>query len=112
MATTLRKLSTVSRVDSQPMRPTQRLTLLGIAVAAACGKAAAPGKPDTANMRAMKAGADASAKTGAGAPVNQIDLTAAQIEHGGVRWGPVTMGDATTRAAMPGTVIPNENRTA
>jgi cobalt-zinc-cadmium efflux system membrane fusion protein len=94
------------------MRHTQRLTLLGIVVAAACGKTDAPHSTDTANMPAMKPGADTPAKAEAGTPASQIDLTAAQIEHGGVRWGPVTMGEAATRATMPGTVIPNENRTA
>jgi cobalt-zinc-cadmium efflux system membrane fusion protein len=94
------------------MRHTQRLTLLGIVVAAACGKTDAPRRTDTANMPATKPGADSAAKPATGTPANQIDLTAAQIEHGGVRWRPVSMGDATTRATMPGTVIPNENRTA
>jgi cobalt-zinc-cadmium efflux system membrane fusion protein len=41
-----------------------------------------------------------------------VDLTAAQIAHGGVRWAPVAMSTSSGTATVPGEVIPNEDRTA
>ena len=41
-----------------------------------------------------------------------IRMTAAQIEHGGVKWGPVTLGTVSQTATIPGEVTPNEDRTA
>jgi cobalt-zinc-cadmium efflux system membrane fusion protein len=40
-----------------------------------------------------------------------VSFTAAQIQHGGVRWGAVTMGIASGTATVPGEVTPNEDRT-
>ena len=41
-----------------------------------------------------------------------IHLSAAQIQHGGVHWGPVTMGSAAGTATVPGEITVNEDRTA
>jgi membrane fusion protein, heavy metal efflux system len=43
---------------------------------------------------------------------NSITLTAAQIEHGKIQWTPAAIGQSSTSAVIPGTIIPNENRTA
>src|SRR2546423_5117198 len=43
---------------------------------------------------------------------NSVTLTAAQIEHGKIAWGPPEIGQMTSGAVIPGTVIPSENRTA
>ena len=62
-----------------------------------------------------KAGADpakADEKPSApGALATRTTFTAAQVQHGGVRWAPVTMGTTAGRATIPGEVIPNEDRT-
>jgi cobalt-zinc-cadmium efflux system membrane fusion protein len=41
-----------------------------------------------------------------------IRFTAAQIEHGGIRWQPVVMGKAAATATVPGQLVPNEDLTA
>jgi cobalt-zinc-cadmium efflux system membrane fusion protein len=43
---------------------------------------------------------------------NSITLTAAQIQHGQIQWAPVILGQSSGSTAIPGTIIPNENRTA
>jgi membrane fusion protein, heavy metal efflux system len=93
------------------MRHTQRLLLTVAIVGAACGKTDAP-KTEMSNMPGMKSDSDSATKAAPGAVATQMDLTAAQIEHGGVKWSAVTIGNATTRATVPGTVIPNDDRTA
>jgi membrane fusion protein, heavy metal efflux system len=104
-----------------------------LALAAACGKPASPAKTaaaDSANMAnmpgmTMPAKSD-TAGTGAGtkgdsamkmpggtAPIPAaITLTAQQLQHGGVRWAAVAMGTATSTVVVPGTLVPNEDRTA
>ena len=41
-----------------------------------------------------------------------VVMTAAQIEHGGVKWGPVSLGATLQIATVPGEITPNEDRTA
>lgn len=74
----------------------------------ACGKPAPVAKTasdsvSTANMPGMPV------------PPNTdmtMTFTAAQVKHGGVQWAPVTMGIAASTAIVPGTLVPNEDRTA
>jgi cobalt-zinc-cadmium efflux system membrane fusion protein len=87
--------------------------------------AAKAGKVDTSDMAGMagmpgmatgskdagKAGDD-TAKAGAGVLAPFVTLSAAQIEHGGVKWGSPTMGTASGSATIPGEIAPNEDRTA
>jgi cobalt-zinc-cadmium efflux system membrane fusion protein len=40
-----------------------------------------------------------------------VTMTAAQIEHGGVKWGPVFLGTVSQAATVPGEITPNEDRT-
>ena len=42
----------------------------------------------------------------------EVAFTAAQVQHGKVRWEPVVMGTAAATATVPGQVVPNEDRTA
>jgi cobalt-zinc-cadmium efflux system membrane fusion protein len=50
---------------------------------------------------------------GAAALPTELTFTAAQVQHGGVRWAAVTMGTTNaSSAAVPGQVVPNEDRTA
>lgn len=41
-----------------------------------------------------------------------VTLTAAQIEHGNVKWGSPVTGTTSGSAVVPGEVVPNEDRTA
>jgi len=51
-------------------------------------------------------------KGGAGILATSVTFSAAQIQHGGVRWGAVTMSTASGSAIVPGEVSANEDRTA
>ncbi len=50
--------------------------------------------------------------TAAAADSSSVTMTAAQIEHGKIAWAPAGVGQLATTAVIPGTIIPNENRTA
>ena len=43
---------------------------------------------------------------------SSIAFTKAQIEHGKIQWAPAVLGQSAASAIIPGTIIPNENRTA
>ena len=67
------------------------------------GMVGMPGMHDTAE-----------AKTEAGktnALPSKLSLTAAQIAHGGVQWKPATASSTAASLQIPGTLIPNEDRT-
>ena len=72
---------------------------------------AAATKGDRAAMPGMKEGG---VKDGGESPSPPSELTfsAAQIQHGSVRWAPVTMGSAAGTASIPGELTVNEDRTA
>ena len=80
---------------------------------ASCGRN--PGqRKETASdsTSAMKGTAmDTTAQSTASEP-GSITLTAAQIEHGKIQWALAATGQSATSAVIPGTIIPNENRTA
>lgn len=93
----------------------------------ACGKgggADAKGSPNDSTGKGAEAtvpGPDsgapgsksAEAPSGAAALPAVLTFTAAQVQHGGVRWAAVTMGTSTASSAVvPGQVMPNEDRTA
>jgi membrane fusion protein, heavy metal efflux system len=52
------------------------------------------------------------AEAAGGASKAEVTFTAAQVQHGGVRWEPVAMGAASAAATVPGQIVPNEDRTA
>ena len=102
--------------------------LLVTATAAACGKPTAkkaggadsvsmadmPGMP---GMKTPGGGAmredSVTPVPGAPAPLPPtIIFTAQQVQHGGVRWTSIAMGTASATAVVPGTLVPNEDRTA
>ena len=64
-----------------------------------------PGAADIANMPGMKADGTSTGLA------EKITMSAAQIEHGGVKWKPVAMGSALGIAIVPGELIPNEDKT-
>lgn len=43
---------------------------------------------------------------------NGVAFSAAQVKHGGVRWGSVSATDVTGSIELPGQLVPNEDRTA
>ena len=49
--------------------------------------------------------------TNKGAIAKELTFTAAQIQHGNVRWSPVVMSTAAQSALIPGVLLPNEDRT-
>jgi membrane fusion protein, heavy metal efflux system len=84
----------------------------------ACGKPAAVATTvaDSATMAGMPGMAtptkgDSSSASSAPVP-GTITFSAAQVKHGGLRWAPVTMAIAASTAIVPGTLVPNEDRTA
>jgi cobalt-zinc-cadmium efflux system membrane fusion protein len=98
------------------MRSLYRITLI-IAGAAlfvtACGKrdAAKNGTPETGSQPDAAKTESVENTSAPGALGTRLTFTAAQVQHGGVRWAPVTMGTTASRATIPGEVIPNEDRT-
>jgi len=60
----------------------------------------------TSAMKGMTMDSAASVDT------SSITFTAAQIEHGKIQWAPAALGQSSTSAVIPGTIIPDENRTA
>jgi cobalt-zinc-cadmium efflux system membrane fusion protein len=80
----------------------------------ACGKrdTAETGGPAKDSIGVATDAAKADEKPSApGALATRLTFTAAQVQHGGVRWAAVTMGTTASRATIPGEVIPNEDRT-
>jgi cobalt-zinc-cadmium efflux system membrane fusion protein len=65
-----------------------------------------------ADMPSMTIPTEGGDKTGDSAAMMEVALSAAQVQHGGVRWEPVAMGAAAPVATVPGQVVPNEDRTA
>lgn len=57
-------------------------------------------------------GAEGAEKSPDAASTSDVTFTAAQVQHGGVRWEPVALGTAAATAIVPGQVVPNEDRTA
>src|SRR4029453_2349071 len=107
-------------------RPITAFAVPLLVAVAACSRGSTPtddtGRKD-AGPRASAGGSDTSAKGMAGMPMpsakegggardSGVTLTAAQIRHGGVAWQPVEMGTAAASVAVPGQLVPNEDRTA
>ena len=73
------------------------LMVLLLAVLAGCG------------TRAKDAAAEGASES---ATPNVVTFTAAQVQHGGVRWAPVTGASGASALEVPGQLVPNEDRTA
>jgi cobalt-zinc-cadmium efflux system membrane fusion protein len=76
-----------------------------LTVLAACG-----GGPQGATSEAGAAPDSADSATARSA--TSVTFTAAQVEHGGVRWGSVTASEVAGVIELPGQLVPNEDRTA
>ena len=70
--------------------------------------------PGMANAASGEKGEAAEKSEGASGETStsEVTFTAAQVQHGKVRWEPVTMGTAAGTVTVPGQVVPNEDRTA
>lgn len=57
-------------------------------------------------------GAAASSVADSARATSTLTFTAAQVQHGGVHWGPATGGTGAAMLEVPGHLVPNEDRTA
>lgn len=117
MNTPMSRATRAERTLSRSGRP----LLAGLLIALAAGCSAKPegteatpsqdmdGMPNMATTKAAEGGESAEDAEGG---ASEITFTAAQVQHGKVRWEPVTMGTAAGSATVPGQVVPNEDRTA
>jgi cobalt-zinc-cadmium efflux system membrane fusion protein len=71
-----------------------------------------PGMAARSGTTADSSRGNESGESATGKLAASITLSAAQIQHGGVKWGPVSMGQASGVAIVPGEVTPDEDRTA
>src|SRR5258705_1782105 len=100
---------------SLPIEMRNRLTLVSAATALILAGVSCSRKSDQAketvpdSMAVMKG---MTMDTAARVDTSSITFTAAQIAHGKVQWAPAGLGQSSTSAVIPGTIIPNENRTA
>ena len=79
----------------------------------ACSKLSSDEAKAPADSGAMKGMAKADEHEGSakGGLPTSIELPAAKISHGGIKWAPVTMGTASGSATIPGEITPNDDRT-
>jgi membrane fusion protein, heavy metal efflux system len=72
-----------------------------------------PGMPGMKNNEGV-AGADEKEEARGGAPAipSAMTFSAAQVQHGAVRWAPVVAGSSAGTATVPGEITVNEDRTA
>ena len=91
------------------LRSLHLFILVGALGATACSKPE-PKNAGDAEHAASK-GMEGEAAPSTALPAS-VTFSAAQIEHGGVKWGAPTMGSASSSAVVPGEVSPNEDRTA
>ena len=80
--------------------------LLTLAVAvgvAGCGRTTGDAAERSANDSATGSSGD---------PTREVVLSAAAIQHGGVRWSPAVARDIAATTEVPGQLVPNEDRTS
>jgi cobalt-zinc-cadmium efflux system membrane fusion protein len=95
------------------MKPELKWLLAALATAAACSRdrAALGSKPGSGADSVGGAVTDAMAGM-PGMKTGEISLTGAQVEHGRIRWEPAAVGPDPGTTALPGQLVPNEDRTA
>jgi membrane fusion protein, heavy metal efflux system len=88
-----------------------------MAVAVACSReepkpeGSKKGADDMASMPGMAGKAGATENTDKPSVPANVQLSAAQVQHAGVKWTTVAMGVASGVATIPGEITPNEDRT-
>jgi cobalt-zinc-cadmium efflux system membrane fusion protein len=101
-----------------PIRALNRMAAVSVGVALLIAGTSCRQKNDQAkeavpdSMAATKGMTTDTARQSVAPDTSSITLTAAQIEHGKVQWAPAALGQSAASAVIPGTIIPNENRTA
>ena len=101
-----------------PTRALKRLVTVSVGIALLIAGTNCSRKTDRTteavpdSMAAMKGMPMDTGKRSTAPDTNSITLTASQIEHGKIQWAPAALGQSATSAVIPGTIIPNENRTA
>ncbi len=100
---------------SLPIEMRNRLTLVSAATAlilagVSCSRKSDQTKETVSDSTSVMKGM--TMDTAARVDTSSITFTAAQIAHGKVQWAPAGLGQSSTSAVIPGTIIPNENRTA
>jgi cobalt-zinc-cadmium efflux system membrane fusion protein len=101
-----------------PAYPLTRLAAVSVGIALLLAGTSCSRKTDETKLTAsdslsgMKGMAMDTAARPTASDSNSITLTAAQIGHGKIQWAPAALGQLATSAVIPGTIIPNENRTA
>jgi cobalt-zinc-cadmium efflux system membrane fusion protein len=109
----VKKKDTIHRlIEARNRIASVSVTIALLVAGPGCSRKSETKETASDSLSAMKGMAmDTAAKTTA-PDTNSITLTAAQIEHGKIQWAPVVLGQSSTSAVIPGTIIPNENRTA
>lgn len=94
------------------MKSKLRWLVAGLALAAACSRDRTAGgaKPDSVTDSAGATGADSMAGM-PGMKTGELSLSAAQVEHGRIRWEPAAVGTDLQATALPAQLVPNEDRT-
>jgi membrane fusion protein, heavy metal efflux system len=93
------------------MSPLNRwLVILALAEACSRDRAVPVPKADSTPDSASAASADAMADM-PGMKTGELIFTAAQVEHGRIRWAPAEAGSDAQAIALPGQLLPNEDRT-
>lgn len=91
-------------------------TALALMMAAACGRSAPADDTKAAPPDAKEKPAAPDSMAGmpgmAAATPTEVTLTADQIAHGGVRWGPVATGSIADTVDLPGHLVANDDQTA
>lgn len=85
--------------------------VVGCFALAACGDGGTSSRGDSATA-AGTVSADPSASTLTSDTARFLTMSAAQIQHGAVRWAPVTTQEGASVIEAPGQLVPNEDRTA
>ncbi|HET9985872.1 MAG TPA: efflux RND transporter periplasmic adaptor subunit [Longimicrobiales bacterium] len=74
--------------------------------------ATAPGEVPGMSMPPGRPSDTSPGESGAGTTATAVTLTPAQVQHGNVRWAPVSPGSAAVSATVPGQLVPDEDRTS
>ena len=103
---------TISRSARRKLRLVGVLASLAVVGCGTGGPSTEAGKATGEMQGASKSAETGEPAAGTMGKQGEITLSAAQVQHGGVRWGPVTMGSAAGTATVPGEITVNEDRTA
>jgi len=109
----MRRATANRRAESRTRMTAASVTIALLIAGASCSRKTEKSSEATSDSTAAMKGMamDTAAKPTA-PDSSSLTLTAAQIEHGKIQWAPAALGQSSTSAVIPGTIIPNENRTA